>query len=429
MATTLAQRKEATTRRLEAALAALARGRSRDRTPEALVERAFSTALSTPAKHEPALLHRLWELSRERRSAKAQQHLHRLLRVVALRLPRLLEAEPSYQQNYLTALSLLAEQHRSWVREPEGFRPEHRNLERGFGELARHLLAQYSLPAFLDNLFLRPRTQTPAEWFGYLGKGGSPVHLPELTIPLTRHMGHHFMHPPTGVSVLQALRYGQVRGLGGSERLAQAVFNTYLGTHLGNRRQEVWRHTLFLWLAQQEEMDQDTLSMLLEYLESRQADDASFMMARRSLAVLLREAENWRGWAPPKAIEPDRRFEPSGFPGGAWVLGEGVDCAGWSVAEILDMPALRREGRAMQHCVATYAQQIVDGECAIWSLQRDGVQATKRAVTIQVDRANRSIVQVRGKGNRNPTRVEKAVIERWAAEASLKVDYYDQGDL
>jgi hypothetical protein len=429
MATTLAQRKEATTRRLEAALVALARGRSRDRTPEALVERVFSTPISTPAKYEPALLHRLWELSRERRDAKAQQCLHRLLRVIAVRMPRLLEAEPCFQQNYLAALSLLAEQHRSWVREPEEFRPEHRNLERGFGELARHLLALYPLPSFLDSLFLRPRTQTLVQWFGYLGTGGSPVNLLELTVPLTRHMGHYFMRPPIGVSVVQALRYGQIRGLGGSEKLAQAVFNTYLGNHLGTREQEVWRHTLFQWLVKQEDLDQATLTMLLEYLESRQADEASFMIARRSQAVLLTDARNWRGWAPPKAVEPDRRFEPSGFPGGAWELGEGVDRARWSMAEILDMPSLRREGRAMEHCVATYAQQIVEGECAIWSLQKDGVQATKRAVTIQVDRTTSSIVQVRGKRNRNPTRVEKAVIERWAAEAALTIDYHDQGDV
>lgn len=419
MATTLMQRKEAEARRLDAALAALARGRSRDRTPEALVQQVFDAPQHTRWRNAPELAQRLAALRRERQGRKATEDLRAVLEAVATRAPRMLEADAETGVDYVAALGRLAEQSRNWVRHPAAFRPVHRSPERAFGELARHLLAHYPVPRFLDQVFLSPRNQVPTNWFAYLGGGGSPLHLPGLTMALTRRMGHHFLQAPGSLPVLQALRWGQVRGLRGGLRLARAVCEAFPGRMQFSAELEEWLVTVLRWLALHDDINPAVVDTLLNYLWHRNAQEAGFAVAGRSPLAVLQLAREWNRETVGTVVRPDQRFEPSGYPGGVWELGEGLDRAVWCVEEILDMRALRAEGRAMKHCVATYASEIAEGECAIWSLQRDGLQATRRAVTIQVERSSGRIVQVRGKLNRDPTRVEKAVIARWAAEAGL----------
>lgn len=426
MPTTLTQRKEEETRQRKAVLAALARGFMQDCHPAALVERVVSAPLEAGWRDTLALTPHQSELRQEQQGPKVHDGLERLLRVVAVRAPQLLLANRSAGPNFLCALGLLAGQQRSWVREPAAFRPKCWKPERAFGELARHLLALYPVPRFLDGLFLRPCPQTPAHWFAHLATGGSPVELPGLTLPLTRRMGYCFLHPPEEVTVLQALRYGQMRGLGEDVQLADAVCRSFLGNQVESRTQEEWWLTVFGWLSRQGEVDPGKVAMLLGYLQNRRDEEPGFAIAGRSLRLLLAEAEVWREYSPSSEVPRSQRFEPSGVKGGEWELGEGLEQTTWRVKEILDMRTLCAEGRAMRHCVASYAPEILSGDCSIWSLQVSGIWSTQRAVTIQVDPETRRIVEVRGKQNRDPTPQEMAVIERWASEADLTPDYDEQ---
>ena len=72
------------------------------------------------------------------------------------------------------------------------------------------------------------------------------------------------------------------------------------------------------------------------------------------------------------------------------------------------------EGNAHHHCVATYLQSCRQGRCGIFSLTVDGA----RALTLEV-RADRTIVQVRGKYNRWMTEQEHAWILQWLDQARL----------
>ena len=81
MAITLAQRKEAEARRLDAALQALARGHARYRTPEALVQQVFDGPLNAEWRNAPALAQRLADLRKTRQSRRASEDLRKLLRV------------------------------------------------------------------------------------------------------------------------------------------------------------------------------------------------------------------------------------------------------------------------------------------------------------------------------------------------------------
>ena len=74
------------------------------------------------------------------------------------------------------------------------------------------------------------------EWFIHIGAGGN-IRAADTPIKLTRRMAHAFPEAPRGNSLERNLRWAQVVGMGGSERLANAVLRTRLGRHLPRRGQ------------------------------------------------------------------------------------------------------------------------------------------------------------------------------------------------
>ena len=86
----------------------------------------------------------------------------------------------------------------------------------------------------------------------------------------------------------------------------------------------------------------------------------------RTVASLMKRVEQWRA-------ERREGDTSEGLPVGAvrhWrVLGvEPRTVRAWSVRELLDGDGLAEEGKAMQHCVATYTGCCLRGASTIWSL-------------------------------------------------------------
>ncbi|HEU4537313.1 MAG TPA: PcfJ domain-containing protein, partial [Polyangiaceae bacterium] len=90
----------------------------------------------------------------------------------------------------------------------------------------------------------------------------------------------------------------------------------------------------------------------------------------------------------------------------------------WRVSEILSSRALAEEGRALSHCVYSYASSVERGHASIWSLSLDG----PKVLTIEVRNQARQIVQVRGKFNRAATARELAIVAQWAGATGLQLD-------
>lgn len=102
--------------------------------------------------------------------------------------------------NAINGLAALAHHHASWIRSPETWstaveRNGHPQRADQFGSLARHLLARFDVPTFLDEAWFGPfeaETLRRQGWFLHLATGGSARDL-DLPIHLTRRMAHSFM--------------------------------------------------------------------------------------------------------------------------------------------------------------------------------------------------------------------------------------------
>jgi hypothetical protein len=422
MALTLRERKEAEARRIEAAEAALARARRLERTWERLVTDAVCGRVSPADRAEMPLLDAIIREREVCRSAFARDAFGRLVGHAVRHAPRLLEpVDGRGDFRYLTALQVLAELSNRWERPLAAWSPGSRNVERQFAQLARHLLARYRVPAFMDSVLLAPHTLVHPAWFHHVGSGQNLRTAPGLTARLTKRQAHcALLAPESCRTLIQAIRWGQVRGLGGELRLARAVTATWLGRQLLTPEAEAWWATVFQWLSQHPMLDPVHVGPIIDYVHFRWLRDRGFRMAGRSPLALLALVDEWHRTLSRTKPDGPSRLPACGFAPSGWDYVEGART--WTITEIPDYLSLVVEGNAMRHCVATYAHSIMAGQCSIWSMKIEEGGYRSRAVTIELENATRTVVQVRGKCNRYPDEEELAVLQVWASENGLGVE-------
>lgn len=79
---------------------------------------------------------------------------------------------------------------------------------------------------------------------------------------------------------------------------------------------------------------------------------------------------------------------------------------------------VKKEGDALNHCVASYIKRILDGTTQIFFLRKDPLESL---ITLEVREGK--ICQARGMHNRRPTDEENSVIEKFAEKKSLQIAY------
>ena len=84
---------------------------------------------------------------------------------------------------------------------------------------------------------------------------------------------------------------------------------------------------------------------------------------------------------------------------------------GFDIVPLTTSADLYREGYAMHHCVATYADQVRQGTSYIFSVRSEG----KRIATISLicDGETVSIQQLRGPCNAAPSKAVAAAVRQW----------------
>ena len=56
----------------------------------------------------------------------------------------------------------------------------------------------------------------------------------------------------------------------------------------------------------------------------------------------------------------------------------------WAIRELLSSDELIYEGRAMQHCVRTYARSCYAGRASIWTMETEDEEGRDKVLTIEV---------------------------------------------
>lgn len=331
-------------------------------------------------------------------------------------------------------LAMVGKYQNAWTQDLKAYKPISHNPYREFAHLLRHLFAQYPIPAFLDTAFYY-QNDTHVRWYLHLARGGSVRTLDNMPLHLTQKMRHYFLQAPPEASIPQALRYAQVKGLGGSNRLARYVMETHLSNSFENN---VFWETVLHFLVQNPMLDPCHVRPIMDFIQWVKYEpqeirengriinlppaEPNFSIKGRTVHTLLRMVEIWE-----KEQKEAQKPKPETtnwtgilLPDFEWKEGEGHETAIYRIKQIRTIYALREEGRVLNHCVATYYGSCVGGNTSIWSMTKeDAYGNAKRLITIELN-SKLKIQQARGACNQYPSAKEYELMKLWAEKHVLQ---------
>ena len=340
---------------------------------------------------------------------------------------------------YIQGIAALANHHESWLRSVEGWQVKKHNRDRQFSELARHLLAAYEVPLFMDCAWFNGN-ETHQNWFKHIGIGQNIRTAPDIPIPLTKKMAHHLLKAPKHYTIEEALRWSQVHALGGDRYLADALRETRLTRNFSN--DDFWLNVIRFFIANPM-LDVSHVNPIVDYIwdqkyenrrvfvergVAREIEPAqpNFSMRGRTPETLLRQVEEWHRQLGRESKGRELEWTRSQI--GEFHFMEGSEqlrnMKFWSIRELLSSDELIDEGRTLQHCVRTYARSCHTGQSSIWTMEIEDENGRRKILTIELSPRQKLIRQVRGKRNRLATPKEKDLLERWSAQEGLRIAGY-----
>jgi hypothetical protein len=325
----------------------------------------------------------------------------------------------------IEALTAIAQVERAWLREPEDWAGARGHPLAVVHSLAEHVFGPYPTPRFLASAWFGGTTQAALQrrqWVIAHGRGKRFRDL-DLPIAMTRRIEHVFLKTPDHVPLDQALRRAEIVGLGGSPALAEALWATRLARSFDDAAH--WRRAIEWFVRVEDELDLAQCGPIVDYLHAMRGRE---LPRGRTVASMMREVTSWHAMlaaskAPSSRLSwPASRWAPLRLPiERARDDGDDDRRVEWHLVELLDSGQLAGEGRAMHHCVATYARRCFQGGTAIWSLRQVAADGTSRTsfLTIEVETRTGTIVQLKGPSNSRASGRPLSVVRMWAARERL----------
>src|SRR5262249_7691336 len=233
-------------------------------------------------------------------------------------------------RNLLNAgLLALALHHADWLRPVPTWLPPRQNAWPLLTSLAHPLLALSPVPAFMPSVWfdLPPGEVLPQHrWYKHLGLGHS-IRTAGLPLRFTKAMAHLFTQAPHHYTAIAALRWAQVRGLGGCEALARAVVGTRLGKALEN--EDFWESVLHFFINHPS-LELARVGPVVDFLQHQKFEwkegvspegvfgkqpppRPDYTMKGRTVASVVRQVEKWHQQLGQDTNQPSLSWRHSPF--------------------------------------------------------------------------------------------------------------------
>ena len=282
-------------------------------------------------------------------------------------------------------------------------------------ELAYYLFCQYPVPGFLYKSFFEKTNMLFINWFIHMGTGKRVKDLVNMPIPFTQKMGHFFLQAPDKLSIAEALRWAQVKGMNGSDKLAERITYSWIGTKEYND-EDFWEAFIRI-ITNGGMFDLDQLTQLIDYVRQMKRENRDYSLKGRTLQSLLRQSNEWHQES--MVIRGTRFWTSSGMYG--YKAEKKIEVV--KMEELTGSKLLVEEGRTMKHCVATYAHQCVVGKTAIFSLRKYSFDLLiETMATIEVNLSLRRVVQAKAKLNKKISDEARRHLDEWANKNQLSIN-------
>ena len=304
------------------------------------------------------------------------------------------------------------------VRDIETWENQYVKADEQISSLLKHCFAKYDTPVFLEQSFYQSQ-KLYMLWYIQLGSGKSVKELSQLPVVLTNRMAHEFRAAPSFLSANEALRYAQAIGFGATKQMAKIIAFSRLS--IIREEQEPFWATVVRFFAKVETLELNELNQMVDYLAYKYREDRSFTMKGRTFNALLNQTNEWHRRAHLKKVGrvlswPSSKIKPL-------YREETIDgkTVVYKTIELRNSVELYDEGQAMNHCVAEYDEDCIDGVCSIFSLQREvSGQEPERLATIEIELPSLEIVQAKAKYNEDPGEKSLELINQWINNSTVK---------
>lgn len=307
-----------------------------------------------------------------------------------------------------------------WVRNPRSWKAE------GETHLLEHLFAVRDAPAFLYEEWFREFNITSYKWlcwFILLAQGGSLKRAAKLFgWKISGKFSHFLKKAPIEMSPLEACIFAEVKRLAGSRREIIRILNSpeFVVDPTESSDDPLYsefRQETILWLINhRDEITDDECGQILswamhEYTESRRGAGRRFSWKGRNARRAIERSRAYRRQIETPWLE--YRWQSRGWD----YVWEQSPQKIWSFHELTTGAELFAEGKALNHCVASYAARCASGHSAVVSLRC----GNSPRVTIEINPKTLQIVQARGKNNREADKEERHIISRWMSSIMLVI--------
>ena len=303
-----------------------------------------------------------------------------------------------------------------WINNLFEWKPKSKQIQVQLKELVSYLFCKYKVPDFLYQGFYTSNL-LHVEWFIYLGIGRRVRELNKMPIPFTQKMGHYFLQAPSRLTVAEAIRFAQVRGLGGDERIADRIALSWLGNK-SYAEESFWERFVQI-LVNGGMFNHSKIGELIDYVREMKRADAGYQLKGRTLQSLLKQSDEWhKRSAHSGSLD---YWSSCGIEGYRYERQDG-DIV---VEELISTKELVKEGKAMRHCVASYAHWCIKGRTAIYSFKKYAPgNMLENLATIEVNISLKRIVQAKGKLNKPVSNEVRKCMEFWATRNELSIGAY-----
>lgn len=363
--------------------------------------------------------------------------------------------DPSQYRRVVCGLLYVAMHRGHWLRSVDDWQPGGGSPQEEIRALANHLFAEYPVPGFLarawfdpssDEFPVRPEKVFTQRWlmqqalFKHLGAGRSVRQFAGLPLRLSKAMAKCFMQVPDHLTLHSALRWSQVRGLGGTPELARAIVAKHSTLP---RLEEVSSADVVAALVRWD-TPPCLVAQIIDFIHRQRIKprhevlpgycgddraapiDAGFSLKGRTLRSMMRYIINWRDpvyLRRPLPRRMNRVAQPwLAMDAGPFVLGlaDRPGCV-WTIREITTPEELYLEGKTMRHCVGSFAFRCMRRASSIWSMKFEQGETQNHALTIEVQPSTRVVCTAKGYRNARPTTEQRRILEMWAARENLVV--------
>ncbi|QDU47429.1 hypothetical protein Mal52_59600 [Symmachiella dynata] len=319
-----------------------------------------------------------------------------------------------------------------WERSPEQWRPPCGSAHEQLSSLVHHLFDRYPVPSFLTNVWWADGEESwPRELYLHLARGAGirSFQLP-FEFPLTKPVARWFAEAPDGLSPFAALRWSQVRALGGDDRLACLIAKDTL-LRAPTVDDAYWESVL-RFLVRNMPICRDEIQSIIRFIFEQRFRPAEliwghgggpaplqpdFSLRGRSLMSLRRHMANWRDEVQLQLLLPGAKkfWEPTNIGDFHCIQNDAI----WTIRELLTDRDLYIDGENMRHCVATYIKACSRRKTSIWSMRVRRGDVRRRVLTIEVRPRSKLVWQAQGKRNTDPTPDAMQILRQWAAQEQL----------